>query len=218
MPAGQWHTSDFVTFTVAGQRSYELPLHPAHNKIIISTELGGMDKLVCPCHTKLFFYGITSLKQKSPYPLIGKDTGYVARNLPTPPSLPSKNTVKQLQAGLLTNGSSYSLLLPIHIEVNSGYMQFSSPFTAAGPCPNGLPFLSSFTMGIPVIGSLYLNFQSTSCTAIFRIAQNKILVTRPTLAGRSCLRQIRQSLWRTLFTPNEKRIATLWYLTSQPSV
>ena len=34
-----------------------------------------MDKLVCPCHTKLFFYGIASLKQKSPYPLIGKRYG-----------------------------------------------------------------------------------------------------------------------------------------------
>ncbi len=72
--------------------------------------------------------------------------------------------VKQLQAGLLTIESTYSLHLPIHLRRIVVYglttklrdVQFSSSITAAGPFPllDGIPFFKphffTFKMGLPV--------------------------------------------------------------------
>ena len=60
-------------------------------------------------------------------------------------SLPSKIVGEYVQAGLLTPGSFYSPRLPIHHvcfsrTVDSGFVWFSSPVTAAGPCLKRLPY------------------------------------------------------------------------------
>ncbi len=64
-------------------------------------------------------------------------------------------SVKNIQAGFLTLGSSYSLRLPtLRQAQDSGLLQVSSPITAAGPSPT---FPSNEITGFPIPGYRRLN-------------------------------------------------------------